>query len=439
MARRAWSPPQLRAHQRERLTALLRHAAAASPYYARILPRDTGLGTARLEQLPTLSKATLMERFDEIVTDPRLRRRALEAHLASPRAAGPLDGHRVLSTAGTSGLRGIVVYSRTEFAVWVAAFLRVILAFGVTPETRVLAIGAPSARHISQQMFAELMAGQPSSAPQVSVSTPVPELVRALNAYRPEAISTYPSIAALLAEEQLAGRLRIAPAVIGTGAEVLTEDMRRRIVGAFGLEPQQAYVTTETPVLASTSGGQAGMCLWEDLSLIEVVDEHDRPVPPGIPGYKVLVTNLVNRTLPLIRYELSDSVTPAAEPGAGTGAFRRISSVDGRSDDAITLPAAGGGTVAVHPFHLRAPFAAIPDVLQYQVLHEAGGLSVSVVLRDGAGGHTVQRVRHVLAQRLADQGALPPSITVTPVRGIDREAGHAGKLKLIKSMLRAAG
>ena len=39
------------------------------------------------------------------------------------------------------------------------------------------------------------------------------------------------------------------------------------------------------------------MHLYEDLAIpVEVVDEHNRPVPPGRPGYKVLVTNLHNRT-----------------------------------------------------------------------------------------------------------------------------------------------
>jgi hypothetical protein len=42
--------------------------------------------------------------------------------------------------------------------------------------------------------------------------------------------------------------------------------------------------------------------------------------------------------------------------------YARIAAVDGRSDDIIALPAAGGGRVVVHPFRLRAPFAALPDV-----------------------------------------------------------------------------
>jgi phenylacetate-coenzyme A ligase PaaK-like adenylate-forming protein len=173
----------------------------------------------------------------------------------------------------------------------------------------------------------------------VSVTTPMPELVATLNAFQPRAIATYPSVAAALAEEQRAGRLRVKPTTIATGAEVLTDGMRHRIAEAFGIEPQQAYLATEVPVLASTSPRCSGMRLWEALSVVEVVDEHNRPVRPGLPGRKVLVTNLVNYTLPLIRCELSDSVT--LEPEHGT--FRSLTRVEGRSEEAMTLVGADGG------------------------------------------------------------------------------------------------
>src|SRR5205823_288308 len=100
----------------------------------------------------------------------------------------------------------------------------------------------------------------------LSVTTPVPELVTALNAYQPEAVPRYASTAAMLAEEQLAGRLRIAPAIVADGAEVLTADMRQRIAAAWGLQPHQAYLATEAPLLASTCTEQVGMHLWEDLT-----------------------------------------------------------------------------------------------------------------------------------------------------------------------------
>jgi phenylacetate-coenzyme A ligase PaaK-like adenylate-forming protein len=147
----------------------------------------------------------------------------------------------------------------------------------------------------------------------------------------------------------------------------------------------------------------------------------------------VLVTNLVNRALPLIRYELSDSVTLAAGPDPGGWPMRRLAAVEGRSDDIVHLAAPGGGTVAVHPLHLRAPFAAFPDVVQYQIVRDHSGLSVSVVLRPHAPADLTDRVRAALADRLAGAGAVPPPITVTPVAQIAREGGPSAKFAVVKS------
>jgi phenylacetate-coenzyme A ligase PaaK-like adenylate-forming protein len=75
------------------------------------------------------------------------------------------------------------------------------------------------------------------------------------------------------------------------------------------------------------------MDILEDLVVVEVVDEHDRPVPPGVPGHKVLLTNLVNHVQPLLRYELTDPVTLAGGPNPLGLPYARVAVVDGRSDD----------------------------------------------------------------------------------------------------------
>jgi phenylacetate-coenzyme A ligase PaaK-like adenylate-forming protein len=433
-----WSAEQLAAYQRARLKALVRHAVATSPYYREALGPDAP--DAGLGELPTLSKATMMERFDDIVTDRRLRLSDLEAHLAGPARAQRFGGYSgdyaVLTTSGSTGMRGIFVYSAEMLASGVASLLRAMAIMGLTPSTRTLGIGAPSAMHVSSYLVAGLAAGRPSGAPQVSAAMPIPQLVETLNAFQPEAFPANAGVAALLAEEQLAGRLRIAPRIVACVSEVLTADMRARIRQAWGIEPHELYATTEACVLASTSPRRAGMHLWEDLSIVEVVDAAGRPVPPGVPGHKVLVTNLVNKVHPLIRYEVSDPVTLAGGDDPGGWPFRRIAAVDGRSDDIIDLPAHGGGTVRVHPAHLRAPFASFPDAVRYQIVHDDNGLSVRVVLRPAAAPGITERLRSALAAQLRRAGAVPPGITVTPVNGIDHEGGTAAKFAVVKSLAR---
>ena len=428
LAHTRWSAEQLAAYQRNRLDALLRHAVVVSPYYRRTLGAD--VAGASLEELPTLSKATLMAHFDEIVADPRLRRATVQAHLAGPAATEPLHGFLVLSTSGSTGEPGIFVMSREELAPWVAALMRAMRLFGVTPGMRMAGLGSPSGMHISRHLVAGLLAGQSASGPRTSAATPMPEVVAAFNAYQPEVIPGYTSVLALLAEEQLAGRLRIAPRVIAYAGEVLTPDMRERIHDAWGIEPVSLYSTTEAAILAS--GPADGMHLWEDLAIVEIVDADNQPVPGGATGHRVLVTNLVNCTQPLIRYEISDLVTLAHGPDPGGTPFRRITEVSGRNDDIVQMPAQAGGTITVLPKQLRAPVATVPGLRQYQVMVAPDHLRIAVVLRAGAPVDTPQRIQAAVHCALLDIGVAVPPITVVPVDGIEREPAPSAKFKTVK-------
>jgi len=149
---------------------------------------------------------------------------------------------------------------------------------------------------------------------RIDSGDPLEGIVGRLNYFRPKVLVAYASMAHLLAEEQLAGRLHISPSFVFGSSEVFTEQARRRVEEAWGRKPFEVYAATEPAGIASECDLHLGMHLFEDLIITEVVDDKSRPVPPGIYGEKVLVTVLFSRTMPLIRYEMSDSVRPASSP-----------------------------------------------------------------------------------------------------------------------------
>jgi phenylacetate-coenzyme A ligase PaaK-like adenylate-forming protein len=165
LGRDGWSRDRLLDYQGERLRALIAHAVAASPYYRKALGRDAASGQVPLSELPTLPKATLMDNFDRIVTDPRLRRSELEAHLSGPEPdRAYLGRYKLFTTAGTTGVRGLFVEDAGEFASWIATCLRGLACWGLGPATRLAGIGSTSPLHISNQAYAALLAGRPSGA-----------------------------------------------------------------------------------------------------------------------------------------------------------------------------------------------------------------------------------------------------------------------------------
>jgi phenylacetate-CoA ligase len=146
----------------------------------------------------------------------------------------------------------------------------------------------------------------------------------------------------------------------------------------------------------------------------------------------VLLTNLVNYTQPLIRYELSDAVQLETGDDPSGRPYDRIARIDGRSDDVLRLPGVDGRAVAVHPYRLRAPFVRLLDVLQYQVVHRADGILVRVIVGSAAARDLPEQVQAAVQNALAEAGAAF-TVTVEVVDGIEREPGHAAKVKLVVS------
>src|SRR4029453_2524887 len=120
--RMTWPAERLRAGRERGLRALVAHARARSPWHGH---RLAGLDPDRLREtdlrtLPVMTKDDLMEHFDEVVTDRRLTRDIVEAHLAAPSTdAYLLDEYPVCASGGSSGRRGTFVY---DFEAWAIAW-----------------------------------------------------------------------------------------------------------------------------------------------------------------------------------------------------------------------------------------------------------------------------------------------------------------------------
>jgi len=425
----AWSRDQLVEQQRRRLDATLRHAVEASAYYKDVLGRSVDAG-APLEELPILTKPTLMEQWDRIVTDPRLRLRDVEAHLAGERPGTLLLGdYRVCATSGTTGERAVVVYDQAGWHQVVANLLRFVAMIGASPDSRVIGVGAPTPLHLTNRAFAELRAGR-SDAPRLSVITPLPEVVDALNAYQPELVVTYPSFIRRLVEEQEAGRLRIRPQKLSSTAEALAPEVRDLARRAWAVDILDSYGCTEGGLLGLECPAVAGIHVAEDLLAFEAVDEHWRVVPPGSPSAGVLLTTLFNGVLPLIRYELSDVVTMADGPCPCGRPFARVASIVGRREEYLSLRAGGGGDVRVHAGRLLSPLAGVEGLRQFQIVPASERLRLVVSVRDEARSEDVAAAAAATVRKaLRDVGA-DVHVTTEVVDQIDR-VGTGAKERLV--------
>jgi putative adenylate-forming enzyme len=425
--REQWDLQTLRSHQEQALTRLRTYALAHSPFYSE---RHRGLEDAPLTALPAITKRELMTRFDEVVTDRSLHLSDLERYLSSGGDKPLADRYWVAATSGSSGLRAIVPTDRDEWASIIASYARANEWAGVRPtlchRARMAVVSSRSPWHQSARVGATIQSPLVNTL-RLDAGDPVPETVTRLNAFEPEVLIAYASVLRILAEEQLAGHLLIHPKAVNASSEVLTPHTRELISQAWGVPPFEVYAATETGGIAAECARHRGMHVFEDLVLAESVDDDYQPVPDGETGSRLLVTVLHSRTLPLIRYELTDRVRVSKERCGCGLPFRMIEAVEGRTEDVLVLPAvSGGGQVRVHPVLVHQ----VLDPLRcdgFQVRRSGDALEVSIA---SALPVDLAEIERRLREALVRAGAAPSSLLVTRVPSV--AAGAASKRPLIR-------
>ena len=421
-----WTRQQLEEYQARALQACREYAYMHSPFYQRF---HRGLTDRPLHELPVLTKAMLMEYFDEVVTDRTLHLKDIQEYLAHPGGQERfLNRYRVMVTSGSTGQPGVFLRGQAEGSVVSVGLSRFPTWAGVTPGCKIAVIGSTAAEHMSSSLPIAVD-GQLLPRLHLSASDPVEKLVQQLNEWQPGMMAGYPSMMRVLAEEQGQGRLHIAPRFLVSVSETLTDDTRRRIEQTWHARLFNLYATTEGGIMAMECQYHHGLHLFEDLVIVEVVDAHNRPVPPGTYGEKVLLTVLFSRTQPLIRYEVTDRMSLSSRAHCSCGrSFALLEGIEGRTPEVLHVPARSGGEVAVHPLVLYRVMASVP-ASGWQVVQERDGWLV--LLSGGQEGQHEETLINALQQALAEQGAIIPRIRIQHVAAIPRNA--SGKAPLIVS------
>jgi phenylacetate-coenzyme A ligase PaaK-like adenylate-forming protein len=432
-----WSTTQLASYQRLAFLRIVRHAKAASPFYRDLYQNIDLVDDLPPARLPVTGKRRLMDNFDAVVTDPRLRRAEVEHHLAKARGDDWLfDRYRAVASAGTSGLRGIFVYDRSAWRVVLANTMRWQRFAGIGPRLpqrmRICSIGADNPMHVTSRIP---MSGDVGlfRLMHIEATDPIAVQVAALNAFQPDALLPYPSVAALLAREQIAGRLAIRPAVVSTHSELLTGEMARLIEQAWGMAPFNHYGLTEEPHVAADCPCHAGLHLFEDTVMVEVVDDDYRPVPAGEMGTRWLLTNLYNSTEPLIRYEVTDMLCRAAEPCACGRPFGLLQTIGGRSEDMLHLSrSTGDGETMISPMVVSLAIESFRGIREYAAEHDAAAIRVQLVVPDaGERTYVASELPRRLRSEIERHGAAAPSIALVFVDAIERSAQRMGKIGIV--------
>ncbi len=360
-----------------------------------------------------------MARFDDWVTDPAITRTGVDAFVADKTLVGTpyLGRYFLCTTSGTTGVPGIFLHDARATVIYRSLMLVRGYLAGTTPRRlrRTMLAGMRVAVLVAmgdhfagygwlQRVNLDRTRFSMYRFGAFSVKSPVEDLVKALNRFRPTAVVGYPTAAFVLAREQAAGRLKISPALVVTSGEWLSPEARRQIKQAFGCTLRNAYGASECLPIAYDCRCEQ-LHLNSDWVVLEPVDGEYRAVEPGQPSKTALLTNLMNGVQPIIRYDLGDSITLDPNP-CPCGSSPPVIRVEGRQDEILYFRAEDRRLVAVLPMAIAAVVEETPGVYRYQIIQSTPA-AVRVRLEAAAGKDASEVWRVVsanLRSYLATQG-----------------------------------
>lgn len=214
------------------------------------------------------------------------------------------------------------------------------------------------------------------------------------------------------------------------GAEPYTEETRRKIETALGIDVYNSYGLSEMngPGVAFECEFKNGMHLWEDNFLMEIIDPTTgEPLPEGERGELVLTT-LCREAMPLIRYRTRDITSIIKEPCKCGRTHRRIARITGRTDDMFIIRG-----VNIFPQQVERVLMGIRGVgRNYLIILE--GLDDMIVqaefdlsVFDGQVEHLV-KLQNQIVDELAKEILVRPKVELLPPGSLPTSEGKAKRV-----------
>ena len=245
---------------------------------------------------------------------------------------------------------------------------------------------------------------------------------------KPAYIYGYVSMIATLAEYIINNRYKPIPGLrsIITTSEVLTSNVRDTIEEAFGVRVFNEYGCGEV-------GSIAHECDYHNMHLMaeNVIVEVDTKNSMDGKGGEIIVTDLHNRAMPLIRYRIGDCATLSWDMCECGRRLPLVRKVHGRAYDIIIDPDGN----RYHPEVLMYIFEEFKEknagIKQFQILQKSPTkLTVNIVPDE----HYSSIVDREIVKRIREKVHVGFDVDIKYLKEIPRE--RSGKMRVIKSELK---
>jgi phenylacetate-CoA ligase len=318
-------PDQLRSRQLDLLRRLMRHAVVSIPYYRELFaesgfdPEDLH-ALSDLKRLPVLTKEIINHRREEMVSDSHRRSGNLRRSVTGGSTGTPLVFYRDLDC---------LIYRRA-----LDHYFDQTIGFRIG-DRQALLWGNPTDIPIKpsrkRELFDRLIWRRIGYLPVVIDQRELEAFTSALAAYKPQLIKAYPSLLYFYCRYLIDNRLPPPQIPVATvTAEQLFDFQREVITATLGCELFEKYGSREIGTAAVECTQHDGLHLLTDSLIVEV-----EPIPQydfAAVG-KLIVTDLRNYAMPLIRYEIGDLAALDETPCPCGLPFPRLRNIQGRTTD----------------------------------------------------------------------------------------------------------
>ncbi|ACU88916.1 phenylacetate--CoA ligase family protein [Desulfomicrobium baculatum] len=246
-----------------------------------------------------------------------------------------------------------------------------------------------------------------------------------------------PSYALFLYESILAAGMSIEDLKLHTGifgAEPWSEKMRSEIESKLQIKALDIYGLSEIMgpgVGMECCDAQDGLHIWEDHFLIEIIDpETGEQLPLGESG-ELVITTITKEAQPLIRYRTRDITRIEAIPCRCGRTHRRISRIQGRSDDMLIIRG-----VNVFPQQIETILLETQGVApHYQLILTRQGsldmLEVKVEVDEKLFSDEIrhlQRIEAKIQKNIKEFLGVTAKVTLSEPQSIERSEGKAKRI-----------
>jgi len=277
------------------------------------------------------------------------------------------DVVRVHGSSGTTGKPTVVAYTAADIGLWAEVMARTLACGGVTRHDVVhnaygygLFTGGLGAHYGAERLGATVV---PMSGGDTR------RQIMLIQDFGATAICCTPSYAIYLAEQaaQMGVDLHETRLRVGFfGAEPWSEGMRQEIEARTGLRALDIYGLSEIigPGVSGECVHQAGLHLFEDHFLPEIIDPATGAVLEDGESGELVITTLTKEALPVIRYRTGDITRLHREPCACGRTMARMDKISGRADDMLIVRG-----VNVFPSQIEAVLMQVRGVQpHYQII-----------------------------------------------------------------------